>query len=411
MLDSVSFIFIFGNNMDTTNQQKTKRKKRSTYETNTNKPDPFLENRHFHILNANNGNGKTTYLSSIARHELRNLNLDNCKYSNLICLSGTAFDKFDKYTTFIKYLNSVGKKNTFYYYTGYTSNNNMSSLQIPFRILFEVLNNHLEKNKVYDFKLREDFIANKLAELGFNTIFTVELQKAESTQGKKATEQEVEINLNKNGIREIINFLKNNKLEIKDIIFQKQKNGRKFSIYELSSGEYTFLRALFVLSLAMQKNSLVIYDEPENSLHPEWQSRLIKYIIEIVNKFGNGATILIATHSPLITASFSNKNVKVSEHNTNNPFNFKWIDYKYYGWSANLVLTEQFDLQSARPTEFTDKFNEILEYYIKNDWINLENAINSLERNENFCLSNKDNLNSTYEAIKNELLKHKGHIE
>lgn len=397
--------------MDTTNQQKTKRKKRSTYEINTNKPYPFLENRHFHILNANNGNGKTTYLSSIAKHELRNLNLDNCKYSNLICLSGTAFDKFDKYTTFIKYLNSVGKKNTFYYYTGYTSNNNMSSLQIPFRILFEVLNNHLEKNKIYDFKLREDFIANKLKELGFNTILTVELQKAESTQGKKATEQEVEIDLNKNGIREIITSLKNNKLEIKDIIFQKQKSGRKFSIYELSSGEYTFLRALFVLSLSMQQNSLVIYDEPENSLHPEWQSRLIRYIIEIVNKFGNGATILIATHSPLITASFSNKNVKVSEHDTNNPFDFKWIDYKYYGWSANLILTEQFDLQSARPNEFIDKFNEILEFYIRNDWFGLENAINSLEKNKNFCLSEKDNLNSTYEAIKNELLKHKGHLE
>ena len=50
-------------------------------------------------------------------------------------------------------------------------------------------------------------------------------------------------------------------------------------------------------------------------------------------------------------------------------------------------------------------------YYIKNDWLNLENAINSLERNENFCLSNKDNLNSTYKAIKNELLNHKGHLE
>lgn len=270
--------------MNTIEQQKTKRKKRSTYEVVPENPSPTLEAGFFYILNANNGNGKTTYLSNVARYELRRLNLDESSYVNLICLSGTAFDRFDRYATFIKYLSSTGNKNTFYYYTGYTSNNNTSSLQTPFRILFEVLNNYSNIKNDYDFESREIFIASKFNELGFDTKFTVLLQEIESSHGKKPKKDECIVDFKIKGIKELINTMRSKKLEIQDIHFYKQ--GSKFSIYELSSGEYTFLRALFVLSLAIQEKSLVIYDEPENSLHPEWQSRLIKYIIEIYKNFG-----------------------------------------------------------------------------------------------------------------------------
>lgn len=394
--------------MNTIEQQKTKRKKRSTYEVVPENPSPTLEAGFFYILNANNGNGKTTYLSNVARYELRRLNLDESSYVNLICLSGTAFDRFDRYATFIKYLSSTGNKNTFYYYTGYTSNNNTSSLQTPFRILFEVLNNYSNIKNDYDFESREIFIASKFNELGFDTKFTVLLQEIESSHGKKPKKDECIVDFKIKGIKELINTMRSKKLEIQDIHFYKQ--GSKFSIYELSSGEYTFLRALFVLSLAIQEKSLVIYDEPENSLHPEWQSRLIKYIIEIYEKFGKKATILLATHSPLITASISYKNVKISEYDANSKFSFNWVNYEYYGWPANLVLTDQFNLESARSIEFINEFNEVLRLYIKNDWVGLEEAINKLDSRK-VHLSDRDSLSSTYEAIKKELGKYKDNLK
>lgn len=65
----------------------------------------------------------------------------------------------------------------------------------------------------------------------------------------------------------------------------------------------------------------------------------------------------------------------------------------------------------TKKTEFDDKFEEIIYYYIRNDWLNLENAIDSLEKNEKFCLFRKDNLNLTYEAIKKELFRHKNRIK
>lgn len=238
-------------------------------------------------------------------------------------------------------------------------------------------------------------------------------QKTEAIKGKKKTEDYLKVSLkNSNNIIELFKKIKgdsksdNNALEIQDIEFYKD-DVSGVTIFNLSSGEYAFLRALFTLCLAVNENSYIIYDEPENSLHPEWQSRLIKYIIEIVNKFGKGATILIATHSPLITASFSVENIKILEYSDNDTFKFQWVDYKYYGWSANLILTEQFDLYSARPTNFIEKFNAILRSYQENRWDDLDMAIKELEKQKNFHLSDKDTLSLTFEAIKEELAKYK----
>lgn len=432
-----------------------KRERSSPYERlpkNINMGKTSLKYGYFHILNANNGRGKTTYLSSIAKYILRNLNLADLhntsyQYSNLICLSGTAFDRFDKYTTFKKYLSGKKRINTFYYYTGYTSNGNMSTPQIPFRILFEVLSNYLHKNPTYDLKSREEFLSKKLSDLGFKDFFTIKLQSNQKTQGKKTTDCEKIIGLKKynndidyinyiNDIKKVLNkkeedildiydikkvlyIIKHGEkngeeedkkgLELQDIVFYKE-NGSKYSIYDLSSGEYSFIRALFVFSLATQERSFIIFDEPENSLHPEWQTKLIKYIIESIKKFGKGkATVIVATHSPLITASFSIKEVKISDYpeNQGNPFHFEWVDYKYFGWNSNLILKKQFDLVSPRPEEFIEQFNKILKSYRECEWDELDSQISHLENDFPFELPEYDGLFETYELIKQKLQLYK----
>ena len=70
-------------------------------------------------------------------------------------------------------------------------------------------------------------------------------------------------------------------------------------------------------------------------------------------------------------------------------------------------MTEQFDLYSARPTNFIEQFNLILQAYQENRWDDLDKAIKDLDNHKNFHLSERDNLSLTYEAIKKELLNHK----
>lgn len=401
----------------------TTKKRTSTYEKTKDLPEPKLEKGFFHILNAENGRGKTFYLTRVQESILRELNLNNLKlqnseYTNLICLSGTAFDKFERFSTFKNYLARGERENTFYYYTGYTSNNNFSNVQSPFRTLFDTLYNFYIENKNFNFFKRLDYLSKKLNDLNFESELTIKLQDKskkynESRKGKVAEKDLTKRTIKITEFESILQLMKPEKsdkqtLELNDIIFTK-KTSVKYNLYELSSGEYSFLRALFTLCLAVQEDSLIIYDEPENSLHPEWQSSLIQILIDVVQEFGKGkSTVLIATHSPLITASFSVENVKISSYFDDDTSNFEWEPYQYYGWSTNTILVRQFNLQSPRPKGFIMLFNSILEEYHNENWENLSREIEQLENKPYFQLLDNDPLYDVLEMIKKDLSKQIG---
>lgn len=78
------------------------------------------------------------------------------------------------------------------------------------------------------------------------------------------------------------------------ISFTSTRTSTRIDLYQLSSGEKQLL--LILLTFLMQKNmpSIVFMDEPEISLHFDWQKRLIKMLREL----NPNAQIIIATHSP-----------------------------------------------------------------------------------------------------------------
>lgn len=69
----------------------------------------------------------------------------------------------------------------------------------------------------------------------------------------------------------------------------------------MSSGEFSLVTTLIGIAATIKDNSLVLIDEPELSLHPEWQEA---FIPELVNLFRDvrGCHFLVATHSPLIVS-------------------------------------------------------------------------------------------------------------
>ncbi|MDC4314941.1 AAA family ATPase [Acinetobacter baumannii] len=72
--------------------------------------------------------------------------------------------------------------------------------------------------------------------------------------------------------------------------------GSTISLDSLSSGEQHLLIMIGKLVFESHKNTLVLLDEPEISLHPAWQEEILK-IFESIKKINN-LNILIATHSP-----------------------------------------------------------------------------------------------------------------
>ena len=75
-------------------------------------------------------------------------------------------------------------------------------------------------------------------------------------------------------------------------------DGRALELSALSSGEQHELVLLFDLLFKVEKNTLVLIDEPELSLHISWQERFLPELLQVV---GVGQfDVLLATHSPYI---------------------------------------------------------------------------------------------------------------
>ncbi len=64
--------------------------------------------------------------------------------------------------------------------------------------------------------------------------------------------------------------------------------------YQLSSGEKQMLIILLKVLLQNNQPSILVMDEPESSLHLEWQERLIEIILQL----NEHIQLIIATHSP-----------------------------------------------------------------------------------------------------------------
>ncbi|WP_279357182.1 AAA family ATPase [Methylobacterium indicum] len=79
----------------------------------------------------------------------------------------------------------------------------------------------------------------------------------------------------------------------------KKTNGDIIDFKQASSGELSVAISFMSLAASLSDNSLVLIDEPETNLHPEWQAKYIDLIMSTFSGF-HGCQYILATHSPLI---------------------------------------------------------------------------------------------------------------
>ena len=76
---------------------------------------------------------------------------------------------------------------------------------------------------------------------------------------------------------------------------------------KLSSGEKQMLS--FLCYNAFSENTLIFIDEPELSLHVDWQRLLLPTLLEQ----GTGNQFFIATHSPFIYSKYTDKEILLGD--------------------------------------------------------------------------------------------------
>lgn len=145
-------------------------------------------------------------------------------------------------------------------------------------------------------------------------------------------------------------------------VFQNSA-GKRFDINHLSSGEkQLFVRAM-ALKMLRAENAIILIDEPEISMHPKWQQRVVK----VYEGIGKDNQVIIATHSPHVVSSVKKESVKLLKRQKDG---IEVVDYKTingsYGLPVNLVLQELMELKTTRDPEVDREIRALWEMVYNN---------------------------------------------
>lgn len=175
------------------------------------------------------------------------------------------------------------------------------------------------------------------------------------------------------------------------------KRAGGYSLQESSSGEYHFFSSIVGLMATVKPtNSLVLIDEPEISLHPNWQMKYLSFLREL---FGHSeyATchILVATHSHFLISDLKGDSSKIIGLKRGGR-EIEIIDMPKgidtFGWSAEDVLYKVFGLRTTRNHYMEVDMRELL-HSISEKKQNKPELEVIIKRLESVKLNNEDPLN------------------
>lgn len=128
-------------------------------------------------------------------------------------------------------------------------------------------------------------------------------------------------------------------MRLSDISLYSDQHGKEItSIREVSSGEQSIIATILGIASEIENDSLICIDEPEISLHPEWQEKFIDLLMETFANY-EGCHFIIATHSPQILARIQGKNCSILKMDTGQLLSAN----EYYKKSSDFQLATLLD--------------------------------------------------------------------
>lgn len=167
--------------------------------------------------------------------------------------------------------------------------------------------------------LRQRYSFN--AELSKNNDFLNQLREAMKSvsntthyERKCTIEYDFESGVFKSGsldiFRHVLFLRKYGLLSFADLRMVKLEQNQEISIRDASSGEQAVVLTFLGIASEIEDSSLVIIDEPEISLHPEWQEKFIELLRSTFNGY-QGCHFILATHSPLLLSRIDGESCSV----------------------------------------------------------------------------------------------------
>ncbi len=164
-------------------------------------------------------------------------------------------------------------------------------------------------------------------------------------------------------------FFTLNKLGFFNIDFLDETKRRFF---DLSHGERKFFTDSLILFDAIIKKQetdlLICLDEPDVSLHPQWQKKYIDELIKMLSKIDKKIHFIITSHSPFILSDVPKENIIFLKKGTDG--NCKNIteetNIETFGANIHSLLSHGFFMNDGLIGDFAkEKINKAIEYLNK----------------------------------------------
>jgi predicted ATP-binding protein involved in virulence len=322
---------------------------------NDNKALPII------ILAGINGTGKTTILEYI-NDFVKNLSTNNKSYIK--------FDRYDeeKEKTLIETLNYESSLKE------YKIGSRLVEQEAPIKQYFKNNIIYLPTDTHHNIEPIENIITEYLKQVVWEDNNTPQEAYIEIKGFINSIFDEFSINISFDSLD------KNEK-----VIFTN-KNGDKFPLNKISTGEKTLLSKAFYLFIQNIRDKVILIDEPELSLHPSWQSKILKLYEKFAEEYN--CQIILSTHSPHIIGSAKKEYIRILKIKDNKVEAINNLEYSY-GLETDKILTQIMGLDTTRTPTVAKKIALLWEYLENEDYKNqefqnlyneLENIIGSLDK-------------------------------
>ena len=325
------------------------------------------------VLAGSNGSGKTRILESVLRYFQYDINY---KRNNIE--AGIFYEEKEK--------NCISNVQDFFYGLEYFSyhevNNPLYEKHIEIKNKLDILPKIIYVPTEINFQKMDVASTTLVQEYKFINIVNTNLIKdipsyiaTKMISAMLKNKNEKVGDVQKKVFNEINEIFENLSIDVKvedisqdgrNITLFTNSSGDEFDINELSSGEkQLFLRTL-AIKMLNPENSIILIDEPELSLHPKWQQR----IVDVYRKIGKNNQIIIATHSPHILGSVKKENIMLLDKDDDGKIVVKTGNelYNSYGQPTDRVLKDIMGLESTRNPKVFKLLEEAGELVDKNEY-------------------------------------------
>lgn len=222
--------------------------------------------------------------------------------------------------------------------------------------VYDLVLQHVQKDKEYS-KLTSEQRSNKVKEL-------YDFYKNKEFAKQPTCNYNIDIDQNSLAANEDLNYIYKLKqydlVQAASVVFYK--NGKQIASEEMSSGEFAMLSMVLSISTAASdSHTLILIDEPELSLHPNWQMTIIDNLDRALKD--QVCHLLIATHSHMLVSDLPMNRSSVSQWEKDKDGNLiaNRIEENTYGWSAEEVLLKVFKTATDRNRYFGERIAKLLE--------------------------------------------------